>query len=66
VIPDYFPGILAKNKKAKANFEQMSPSHKREYIEWIVDAKTDETREKRIKQMMEQLAEGKSKHWKYQ
>ncbi len=63
------PAILAairRNKAALATWEAFSPSHKREYVEWITEAKTDATREKRVAQMLEQLADGKSRHWKYQ
>jgi uncharacterized protein YdeI (YjbR/CyaY-like superfamily) len=63
------PAILAaikRNKAALATWEAFAPSHKREYVEWITEAKTDATREKRMAQMLEQLADGKSRHWKYQ
>ncbi len=66
VIPDYFTAVLSQDKGAEAGFEKLSPSHKREYIEWIVDAKTEATREKRIAQTLAQVKAGKSKHWKYQ
>jgi uncharacterized protein YdeI (YjbR/CyaY-like superfamily) len=56
---------LARNKKAKATFDAFSPSHRTEYIEWIVGAKTDETRDRRIEQALEWMAEGKSRNWKY-
>jgi uncharacterized protein YdeI (YjbR/CyaY-like superfamily) len=56
---------LARNKKAKATFDAFSPSHRKEYIEWIVGAKTDETRDRRIEQALEWMAEGKSRNWKY-
>lgn len=64
-MPDSFAKILAKNKKAKATFEAFSPSHKREYLEWIVEAKTEETRNKRMATAVEWLSEGKARHWKY-
>lgn len=63
--PSYFMDALKKNKKAQAAFENFSSSHKREYIEWIVEAKTDETRQKRIETAVEWIAEGKSRNWKY-
>jgi uncharacterized protein YdeI (YjbR/CyaY-like superfamily) len=63
--PDYFAGALEENLKAKAAFEAFSPSHKREYLEWIIDAKTEPTRQKRIETTLELLVEGKSKNWKY-
>ena len=56
---------LKKNKKALAVFEAFSPSHKREYIEWITDAKTDKTRDARLAQAVTWMAEGKPRNWKY-
>ena len=64
-VPDYFMAALKKNKKALATFEAFSPSHKRDYVEWIVEAKQEETRAKRLAQAIEWMAEGKSRHWKY-
>ena len=57
---------LKKNKAAAATFEKFSPSHRREYVEWIVEAKRDATRQQRLATTLEWLAEGKSRHWKYQ
>lgn len=65
VVPDYMAKALGKNKKAQTTFDIFSPSHKREYIEWITEAKTEETRDKRIATMLEWLEEGKSRNWKY-
>jgi uncharacterized protein YdeI (YjbR/CyaY-like superfamily) len=65
-IPDDFHAALKKNKKALATFEAFSPSHRREYVEWIVEAKQAATRQKRLTQAVEWLAEGKARHWKYQ
>jgi len=59
-VPDYFLAALRKNKKALTAFENFSPSHKREYVEWITGAKLDETRAKRISTAIEWLAKGKS------
>jgi uncharacterized protein YdeI (YjbR/CyaY-like superfamily) len=56
---------LKKNKKALAVFEKFPPSHKKEYIQWIEEAKREETRKKRIDQAVEWLAEGKQRNWKY-
>jgi uncharacterized protein YdeI (YjbR/CyaY-like superfamily) len=56
---------LKKNKTAQKTFEAFSPSHRREYIEWITEAKTDATREKRINTTIEWLMEGKGRNWKY-
>ena len=65
VVPDYFLAALKKNKKALATFETFSPSHKREYVEWITEAKGEDTRQRRLEQAVEWMAEGKSRHWKY-
>ncbi len=61
-----FADLLAANPKALETYQKFSPSHKREYLEWIVDAKTDATRQKRMETAVEQISEGKSRHWKYQ
>lgn len=63
--PDDFLTALKKNKKAYANFEGFSPSHKREYVEWIIEAKREETRKSRIKQAIGWMAESKPRNWKY-
>ena len=63
--PAYFTSALKMNKAAQANFEAFSPSKKKEYIEWLVDAKTEETREKRMVQALQWIAEGKARNWKY-
>jgi uncharacterized protein YdeI (YjbR/CyaY-like superfamily) len=64
-VPDYLKKALAKNKKAQTAFTNFPPSHRREYIEWITEAKTEATREKRMVQAIEWIAEGKSRNWKY-
>jgi uncharacterized protein YdeI (YjbR/CyaY-like superfamily) len=66
VLPDTALKALQKNKKANATFQKFSPSQQREYIEWIVEAKTDATRDKRLETMLQWLEEGKIRHWKYQ
>ena len=63
--PPDLAAALKKNAKARATFGAFSPSHKREYIEWIVEAKRDETRQRRLSQTIEMLAEGKTRNWKY-
>jgi uncharacterized protein YdeI (YjbR/CyaY-like superfamily) len=64
-VPDYFIKALAKNKKANAAFEAFAYSHKKEYIQWITEAKTEATRNKRMLQATEMITEGKSRNWKY-
>lgn len=63
--PPELTAALKKNKKAKANFDAFPPSHRREYIQWITEAKTDATREKRIATTIEWVEEGKDRNWKY-
>ena len=65
-VPDYFTKALAKNKKAKQAFENFAYSHKKEYLAWVTEAKTEETRNKRIATALEWMAEGKSRLWKYE
>ena len=65
VVPDYFLAALKKNKKALTAFEHFSYSHKNEYLEWITEAKRDETRQQRLKTAIEWLAKGKPRNWKY-
>jgi uncharacterized protein YdeI (YjbR/CyaY-like superfamily) len=64
--PAVFVAALEKNKRAVATWEAFAPSHKREYLEWITEAKTDETRDRRIATTVEWVAEGKQRMWKYQ
>jgi uncharacterized protein YdeI (YjbR/CyaY-like superfamily) len=63
--PSYLVTALKKNKKAKEAFDNFPYSHRKEYIEWFEDAKTDATRERRLEQGLEWMAEGKSRNWKY-
>jgi uncharacterized protein YdeI (YjbR/CyaY-like superfamily) len=69
VIPTEPPADLAaalkKNAKARATFDGFSPSHKREYVEWIIEAKREETRKRRLDQAVAMLADGKTRNWKY-
>ena len=65
VIPDYFAAALNKNKKALAGFVKFSPSQQREYIDWLVEAKTEATRNSRMETALEWIAEGKIRNWKY-
>ncbi|HYD20706.1 MAG TPA: YdeI/OmpD-associated family protein [Flavipsychrobacter sp.] len=63
--PPYLATALKGNKKAAAAFEAFSPSARNEYIEWLEEAKTEATRDKRLATAMEWISEGKSRHWKY-
>lgn len=64
-VPDDLMVALKKSKKALATFEGFSPSHRREYVEWITEAKRDETRQKRIATAVEWMSEGKPQNWRY-
>lgn len=66
VVPDYFIKAVKKNKKAWATFEAFSPSAKKDYVEWVTEAKTEETRNKRLTQAIEWMSEGKKRNWKYE
>jgi uncharacterized protein YdeI (YjbR/CyaY-like superfamily) len=57
---------LKKDKAAAAVFAKFSASARKEYVEWIVEAKREETRAKRLAQAVEWIAEGKQRNWKYQ
>jgi uncharacterized protein YdeI (YjbR/CyaY-like superfamily) len=65
-VPADLTAALAGNKKARAGFDALSPSHRREYIEWITEAKAEATRARRLAQAVEWMAEGKSRNWKYE
>ena len=64
--PDYFVAALKKNAEARKVFEAFSYTNKKEYIMWFEEAKTEATRDKRVAQALEWIAEGKSRNWKYQ
>jgi uncharacterized protein YdeI (YjbR/CyaY-like superfamily) len=66
VAPDDFLAAIQRNKKALKTYEAFSPSQKRDYIEWIIEAKREETRTRRIETAVEWMAEGKSRNWKYE
>ncbi|HJR73632.1 MAG TPA: YdeI/OmpD-associated family protein [Luteimonas sp.] len=64
--PPDLVAALKKNAKARGAFEAFAPSHKREYIEWLTEAKREDTRARRLAQAVEWIAEGKQRNWKYQ
>lgn len=64
-LPAEFSAALKKNSKAATAFAGFSPSCRREYIEWITEAKREETRSKRLAQAIAWIAEGKVRNWKY-
>lgn len=64
-VPADLKAALGKNARARKTFENFSYSHRKEYVEWITDAKRDETRKKRLKTAIQWMARGKSQNWKY-
>ena len=65
-VPADLSAALKKNRKAAATFEGFSTSHRNEYVEWITEAKRDQTRAKRLATALAWLAEGKPRNWKYE
>ena len=66
VVPEVLKKALSKNQAAKTTFENFPYSCKKEYIEWITEAKTEPTRDKRLASTIEWLSEGKRRNWKYE
>lgn len=65
-MPPELAAALSKNRAAKAAFDAFTPGQRREYIEWIAEAKRDETRARRVEQTVEWVAEGRQRNWKHQ
>jgi uncharacterized protein YdeI (YjbR/CyaY-like superfamily) len=66
IVPDELTAAIKKNKKAMEIWKEFSPGKIRDYAEWVADAKSEETRKKRIETTIEWVSEGKSRNWKYQ
>lgn len=64
-VPNYFKIALNQNKKAKAQFDKFPAGQRKEYILWLTEAKTEETRQRRMKTAIEWISEGKIRNWKY-
>jgi len=65
-MPADLASALKNNAKARATYEGFSPSHKRDYLEWITGAKADATRTRRLATAIEWMSEGKPLNWKYE
>jgi hypothetical protein len=65
-VPAYLAAALKRNAKARRTFGNFSASQRREYVEWLTDAKQEATRERRLASAIEWMAEGKARNWKYQ
>ena len=66
-LPEDFAALLVRKKHASARktYDSFSPAAKREYVEWVAEAKSDATRQKRLATALEWLTEGKQRNWKY-
>lgn len=64
-LPQYFKNALGREKRALQTFEAFSYTNKKEYVDWVGEAKTEETRERRLANAIEWLSEGKTRNWKY-
>jgi hypothetical protein len=64
-VPAYLASVLKKNAKARAAFDAFPARSRREYIEWLTEAKREETLVKHLVQAVEWMAEGKRRNWKY-
>jgi uncharacterized protein YdeI (YjbR/CyaY-like superfamily) len=65
-MPADFAATLASAPAAQQHYDAFPPSKQRDYMEWVLEAKREDTRAKRIAQAVEWLAEGKSRNWKYE
>jgi uncharacterized protein YdeI (YjbR/CyaY-like superfamily) len=65
-VPDYIHDAIKRNKKAAATFKSFPYTHKKEYVEWVTEAKTEETRNRRLETAVEWLSQGKKRNWKYE
>lgn len=65
-VPDYFIAALEEKPEASEHFAAFPPSAQRDYVEWLMDAKSEATRLRRLEQAVEWIAEGKRRFWKYQ
>jgi uncharacterized protein YdeI (YjbR/CyaY-like superfamily) len=65
-IPTYFMAAVKKNKKALATFEGFPYSKRKDYVQWVTEAKGEDTRARRLQTSVEWMAEGKARNWKYE
>ena len=64
-VPDFFMEAVRRNRKALRTFDGFTYSHRKEYVEWVTEARQEETRSRRLKTAIEWMAEGKARNWKY-
>jgi uncharacterized protein YdeI (YjbR/CyaY-like superfamily) len=66
VVPPDLAAALRAAKGARAAFDGFTPGKRRQYVEWLAEAKTEETRKRRLTTAVAWIAEGKSRNWKYE
>jgi hypothetical protein len=64
-VPGHFLSALRKNRRALATFEGFSYTNKKDYVDWVTEAKGEETRRRRMETSVAWMAEGKTRNWKY-
>jgi uncharacterized protein YdeI (YjbR/CyaY-like superfamily) len=64
-VPPDLQAALQKNKKAQTVFDGFPPSQQREYVDWIVEARQQQTRLRRLETALQWIAQGKPRNWKY-
>jgi len=64
-VPPDLAAALKRNQKAASTFEGFTPSNRRDYVEWITEAKGEETRRRRLTTAIEWMAKGKPRNWRY-
>jgi uncharacterized protein YdeI (YjbR/CyaY-like superfamily) len=65
-LPPAFAAALARKAVARRFFDSLAASHRRDYVLWIAEARREETRQRRIAQALDWLAEGKRRNWRYE
>jgi uncharacterized protein YdeI (YjbR/CyaY-like superfamily) len=65
-VPADLKVALSHSARARKTFEKFTPGRKRDYVEWITEARTEATRMRRLETAIEWMAEGKSRNWKYE
>jgi hypothetical protein len=60
-VPEALANALAEDSKARAAFDGLAYTHRKEYARWIDEAKREETRDRRVVQALEMLRQGKTR-----
>jgi len=60
-VPEALAAALAADPEAKASFDRMAFTHRKEYARWIADAKQEQTRQHRLGQALEMIRAGKTR-----